>query len=127
MAQDPSLARSLVKDVGSRSGMALSLDTDRFAMLVFENLYDCLREICDALLVLDGYKTYSHEEAIAYLREKGISDGIVTRIDRYRRRRNASKYYGKTVSAEDAEDIKEFYIEHAPQLLELLEGISAPK
>ena len=105
--------------------MALALDTDRFAMFVFENLYDCLREICDALLALDGYKTYSHEAAIAYLGEKGVPDGIVTRIDRYRRRRNASKYYGRTVSTEDAEDIRAFYTENAPQLLVLLEGTSA--
>jgi len=125
VASDPSLARSLEKDVGSRCGMALALDTSRFAMLVFENLYDCLREVCDALLARDGYKTYSHEAAIAYLRTKGVSEGTVARIDRYRRRRNASKYYGRTVSARDAEDIRAFYIEHAPRLLELLEGTSA--
>ena len=127
VAKDPSLARSLSKNLRSRGEMALALDTKTYAMFVFENLYDCLREICDALLAMDGYKTYSHEAAIAYLRKKGVPDGIVAQIDRYRRRRNASKYYGKTVSAEDAEDIRGFYIKHSPQLLELLEAKSATK
>lgn len=127
VAKDPSLARSLGKNLRSRGEMALALDTKTFAMLVFENLYDCLREICDALLAMDGYKTYSHEASITYLREKGVPDGLVAQIDRYRRRRNASKYYGKTVSSEDAEDIRGFYIKYAPQLLELLEAKSATK
>ena len=110
---DPELARALQKNVEEREKSTLKLKSGEFPLLVFENLYDCLRELLDALLALEGYKSYSHEASIAYLRNfPEVSEEKLRQLDRYRVKRNNSKYYGKSPSTEDADEIKKFYGEN---------------
>ena len=63
----------------------------------------------DAILALEGYKSYSHEASIAYLTTIGINDSLTFKLDRFREKRNKSKYYGKMPSIDDAIEIKGFY------------------
>ncbi|MBS3132079.1 hypothetical protein J4212_06610 [Candidatus Woesearchaeota archaeon] len=62
---DRELASSLLADAKGRMAMISKLDTKVFAKIIFENVYDAIREILDALLAADGYKSYSHEASIA--------------------------------------------------------------
>jgi len=68
-----------------------------------------LRDFCDALLALDGFKSYSHQASISYLLEKGFDVSITEELDQFRYKRNGSKYYGEEIIPKDAQQIKEFY------------------
>lgn len=119
--EDINLAKSLREDIVERSEKALKLDIEEFSKFLFENLYDSLREICDAILSVNGFKSYSHEASIVYLRKFGISESVIMEMDRFRDKRNSSKYYGKPISEDDAKEIKEFYTKNFKILMRLLD------
>jgi len=121
ISNDINLALSLKKDLIERAKKALKLDSKEFSKIVFENIYDSLREFCDSILAIDGYKSYSHEASIAYLKKYGFSDIEILALDRFRYKRNGSKYYGKPIDENDAEEIKEFYNNIKDKLNKLLD------
>lgn len=100
---DKALYESLRQDSKQR------IEQSRIAQLHpkfrFELVYDSIRELADAFLARDGYKTYSHEAAITYFKElKKIDDAESERIDLCRKTRHDSKYYGQELlEAEYAE------------------------
>jgi hypothetical protein len=106
---DTELAKSLIKDMQDRVKKSLMLDAKLFSKIIFENIYDGIRDFCDALLALAGFKSYSHQASIAYLIKEKFDVSVVEELDQLRYKRNGSKYYGKPISAEDAEQIKSFY------------------
>lgn len=110
VSKDIELAKSLKKDLLERAEKAIKLNTKEYSKMIFENIYDSLREFCDFLLAVDGYKSYSHEASISYLKKYGFNDTEIMTIDMFRYKRNGSKYYGKEITKEDAEDIKSFYL-----------------
>lgn len=114
------LARSLVLDMQQRIKDASALDMDRFPKIIFESIYDALRDFCDALLSLEGYKSYSHEASIAYLSKKGFDIVFISELDNYRYKRNGSKYYGTKISTEDAKAISGFYERNKAKLYKIL-------
>ena len=77
VSKDPELAKSLIRDMNERIAKSLKLNVKEFAKIVFENLYDALREFSDALLALDGYKSYSHQASIAGLEEYNFSEEFI--------------------------------------------------
>ena len=122
ISKDIELAKSLRNDLFERAKKALELNPKEYTKIVFENIYDSLREFCDALLAVDGYKSYSHEASIAYLKNCGFNDSEILALDRFRYKRNGSKYYGKDISWEDAEEIKKFYKEMLNKINSLLKN-----
>jgi hypothetical protein len=106
---DLDLAKSLIKEMKERIEKSLILDISVFSKFIFENIYDGLRDFCDALLAVNGYKSYSHQASISYLVKEGFDISIIEEFDQLRHKRNSSKYYGESVSKEDAIRIKEFY------------------
>lgn len=64
--------------------------------------YDALREVCEALAILNGFKVYSHEAFVHFLKYKLSEDEASRIFNRYRRLRNGVNYYGKPVSAGEA-------------------------
>ena len=110
--QTPNLerAKSLIEDGFSRFKDAKSLDLEKFPKIVFENVYDALRDFCDAILIVDGWKSYSHEASISYLTKKGFDIASVLELDRFRYKRNGSKYYGERVSISEARNIKAYFL-----------------
>ncbi|HLD05983.1 MAG TPA: hypothetical protein VJC16_00425 [Candidatus Nanoarchaeia archaeon] len=106
---DIALARSLKNDVLERAEKAMKLDAEEYAKMIFEGIYDSLREFCDMLLAADGFKSYSHEASISYLHAYGFTDAEIMALDRFRYKRNGSKYYGKGIDKEETEQIKAFY------------------
>jgi len=117
-------ARSLIIDANERIRVAGLLKKDEdFAKMMFENFYDALRDFLDAILLSEGYKSYSHEGSIAYLSKKGFDISEISRLDSFRFKRNGSKYYGKTISLKEAKDINAFYLEIKGKLDKILKGI----
>ena len=117
--RDVALAKSLINNLSDREKMVLKYSL-KDALIIYENLYDCLREICDALLALDEYKSYSHQASITYLRKYGFDEVFVKKLDDFRFKRNSSKYYGKKLTEEDAKEIREFYLKNKGKLLNIL-------
>ena len=109
VSPDKQLAVSLIKDMDERISDAIKLNTKEFPKIIFEVVYDALRDFCDALLAIEGYKSYSHEGSISFLAKKGFDAAFISEFDKFIYKRNGSKYYGAKITAEEAESIIRFY------------------
>ena len=99
---DKNLSKATFKESLERLQLAELLWNKVKAKYVLENAYESMREAADAILYLDGYKSYSHEASIVYLLTRGFSDSEIAEIDRFRKIRNGIKYYGGDCGEEDA-------------------------
>jgi len=97
------LAKSLLKSAIDRMKFSKSIlkCKPRYAL---EMAYEAVIELIDALLALKGYKSWSHEANIAFLRKLGFAETEIKRLDLSRRRRHSSKYYGVFFSKEEARE-----------------------
>ena len=120
---DKQLAISLVKDMEERASDAMKLNVSVFPKIIFENVYDALRDFCDALLTAEGYKSYSHEGSISFLAKKGFDVAFMSSLDNFRYKRNGSKYYAKKLSPEDAKSIIDFYNSNKGRISEALKKV----
>jgi len=102
-------AKALIKDANERISDIKLLSIEKFPKLFFEHLYDALRDFCDAILIIDGYKSYSHEASISHLSKKGFGIDAISKLDNFRFKRNGSKYYGQKILISDAKEILDFY------------------
>lgn len=119
---DLELAKSLLNDANDRFAKMTQLNVENFSKIIFENIYDAIRAVLDALLAADGYKSYSHEASIMYLQKYGVGYSILTELDDLRYKRNSSKYYGKEISSEDALAIISFYNNHSEKLIKIVKN-----
>ena len=111
IAPDFELAKSLLSEVETRIEIAFEMQiNEKRARVVFELLYDSIRELIDVILACDGFKSYSHEANISYLKNfKEFQEVEIMELDRFRKIRIGSKYYGKPAQLEDALNIKEVF------------------
>ena len=109
--RDINLAESLVKRSKENSDYILKLRlTENGASIIFRNLYDCLRELIDTILILEGYKSYSHQASIIFLKKfTEFSEEDIYKLDNFRTKRNNSLYYGRPITIDEAKEIMEFY------------------
>src|SRR3989338_7084584 len=107
VAIDKNLAKSLAQLAQLRIEKLLLANLDKEnAFEIVERCYGALKELTDALMAINGYKSYSHEAAIEFLREfylKDIGAGKIEQIDRFRILRNDIFYRGKTTTKAEAE------------------------
>ena len=67
--------------------------------IVFEDIYESLREALQSLMEMKGYKPYSHEALISFLKEnKFLPEERVNIVDNYRILRNNSVYKAEKIS-----------------------------
>ena len=86
---------------------------------IFEDIYECLREAAQALMSLKGYKPYSHEALISFLRELfNFPESDIISFDRYRILRNKTIYKGEKVSAAVCKEALSFLLKFLPKLKE---------
>jgi hypothetical protein len=121
-SKDTELAKALIKDMNERLKENFNEDINKKPKTIFESIYDAMRDFCDAILALEGYKSYSHEASISYLLTKGFDVQMVNKLDDLRHKRNGSKYYGKPIFPPDAKDIKEFFMEIKPKIDKFIKG-----
>lgn len=107
---DKNLSDSLIRDSIKRLEYAKSSGlTEEHAKYVYEDVYESLREAADSILFIKGFKSFSHEAAISFLRRfSEFSAGEVAEFDRMRFKRNGMKYYGKPCPINDAKEAIEF-------------------
>jgi len=94
----------------------------RNAKFILEDSYEAIRESAQALMSIEGYKPYSHEATIAFLRDKyqkNFTDEDIYNFDRFRQLRNDSVYKAVEIIEGDAESCLKF----ADVMIKKMEGI----
>jgi len=86
------------------------------AKSILRELYEGLREYCEAIGYSRGYKFLNHESITYFLRDILKEQSISKIFDRYRRLRNGINYYGEDV---DIETVKEATVEVSKLIKEL--------
>ncbi len=115
-------AKDLIRDSNNRYRFVQETKFDEsFANYLAENCYDVLRELIEAKLSKDGFKTNSHKETIKYLKILKFSEHEHFFLDELRRNRNKIKYEGKSIDYEYALKTKEFTVKLRKKLLELFQ------
>ena len=81
------------------------------AKFVFEDAYEAIREAAQSLMSIKGFKPYSHEATISFLREfylKDFTEEELFSFDHFRQLRNNSVYKAISVMPEDANECLAF-------------------
>ena len=99
---DLNLAKASAGEGIERIAMAKSIFSSQKPKYALENAYEAVREVIDAILYLEGYKSYSHEASVAYLLKLGFSISEAKAVDRLRQKRNGIKYYGEDSTKDEA-------------------------
>ena len=103
-SKDKSLVRALLqnskKDIEFLNGLKIN---EKSVRKIMTNFYDVLRSVLEAVSVIKGYKIYSHEAYIYFLKE--IKENLLAiKFDRFRKIRNSINYYGKDISIEETKE-----------------------
>ncbi len=94
-------AKSLVKSSQEATSTAKEIPLEEGKLKsIFRELYEGLREFCEALGYLKGFKFQSHEAITYFLSEILQEEKISKKFDRYRQIRNGINYYGNSISKE---------------------------
>ena len=100
-----SLFKSSIQAIETAKAIQLNPNTLKS---VLRELYEGLREYCEAIGYLRGYKFLDHESVGYFLRDILKEQSVSMKFDRYRRLRNGINYYGEDI---DIETVKEAIIE----------------
>ena len=79
--------------------------TNKTAAFVLEDSYEAIRESAQALMSIKGFKPYSHEATISFIKDfhsLDFNEEEVRKFDRFRQLRNNSIYQAKPISEQDA-------------------------
>jgi len=91
--------------------------TEENASFIFEDIYESIRESAQSLMALKGYKPYSHEVLISFVREFfNIPENLLSDFDRYRILRNKCVYSAFRVSSIVCKDALKFLEVFLPKL-----------
>jgi len=115
-----SLMNRAIQRVGYIKGQEINEDTSPF---IFEDIYEAIREASQSLMSLKGYKPYSHEGLISFLREfYKFPDHEISAFDRYRILRNKTVYCAANVSPEVCKEALIFMESFLPKLRKAFEN-----
>lgn len=120
-------AKSLLNKAENRIAYTESKKVDyKTAQFVLEDSYEAIREAAQALMSIRGFKPYSHEATISFVKEfynSDFSEEELHKFDRFRQLRNNSVYMAKPVTNGDAEASVLFATEFISKVKVLLENI----
>ena len=104
------MARSLMEKSGIRLKRAANEKiSEENSSILFEDIYESLREASQALMELKGFKPYSHEAIVSFLKEyRLLPEEKIVIIDNYRILRNNSVYRAENVSVQKVSEALEF-------------------
>src|SRR3989304_227500 len=96
--KDAIRAKSLIKSAEQALGTAKDIPIEENKLkTIFRELYESLRQYCEALGYLKGYKFLNHESIAVFLDEILNEKEISIKFDRYRKLRNGINYYGDVI------------------------------
>ena len=94
--------------------------------ILFEDIYEILRESSQSLMEIKGFKPYSHEALVSFLKDyKLISDENANIIDNYRALRNNSVYKAEKVSMQKCEEALNFLRKMLPEIKSKFDEITS--
>ncbi len=117
--KDVERAKGLLKKARKRMKTADNIQVKDFKL---EFVYEAIIELTEALMSLEGYKSYSHEADIAFLRRLNFPEDVILKLDEVRRNRHRSKYYGVELKADKTEKLIKFCKDIFKKLENLLEN-----
>lgn len=104
--KDIQKAKALIKMSENNFNTSKKIEiTEVSSSAVFGIVYESIREIVEAICLLEGLKVYSHEAFTKYLEKIG-EHAIAAKFDRLRKLRNGANYYGKSVPVEVTNNAK---------------------
>ena len=120
---DTEEAKALLEKAKNRLEYTKSREiNDRTSQFVLEDAY----ESAQALMSIKGFKPYSHEATIAFIKEfynSDFNEEEVHKFYRFRQLRNDSVYKAKLVSNEDAKSSVLFAVEFINKINLLLKSV----
>ena len=122
---DISEANSLLEKAKLRIEFMRELN-EKTASLFLEDSYEAAREAAQCLMSIKGFKPYSHEATISFLKEyykQDFTEYEINQFDRFRELRNNSVYKAEPVITNDALKCLEF----ARNLIKKIEQIKDKK
>jgi len=79
------------------------------AFLIFENIYESMRECIESLMTLKGFESEDHVATIDWAAEElNLERNKINKLHKYRKLRNASRYEAAEITKSDAEETLEF-------------------
>ena len=108
-----SLLKSSTQAIETAKAIQLSTNTSK---TILREFYEGLREYCEAIGYLDGYKFLDHESIGFFIRDILKDQSLFKKFDRYRKLRNGINYYGEDI---DIETLKEAITEIPEMIKEL--------
>jgi len=94
------------------------------ASISFEETYEVLREALQSLMEIKGFKPYSHEAIISFVKEYNLlSSEKINIVDSYRILRNNSVYKAEKVSLEKCEEALNFAKLTLPEIRKVFERL----
>ena len=112
-----SLFKSSIQAIQTAKAIPLEHNTLK---TILRELYEGLREYCEAIGYLKGYKFLDHESIGYFLKDILKEQSVSVKFDRYRRLRNGINYYGEDINIETVKEA----IREIPQLIKELERYS---
>jgi uncharacterized protein (UPF0332 family) len=94
--------------------------TDEESSIVFEQIYESVREATQALLQKQGFKPFSHEALVAFMIKNKFEPSIVNTFNKYRILRNKSVYEAVEISENKCQEAIEFAKKFIPKIKERL-------
>jgi len=109
---DSEKAKALLKQSLDRLDYVKVKDINKkTAKFIFEDAYEAIREAAQSLMSLKGFKTYSHEATISFIRDfhkSNFNEGDIHKFDRFRKLRHDSVYRAVPVTEYDAKSSLDF-------------------
>lgn len=101
---------------------------DSTSNFVFEDIYECIREASQAIMALYGFKPYSHEALISFLKDfTSLPPHFTDNLNRLRILRNKSVYEAKYISSQRCREAKAFLDSFIPRIKDIFEKKTGDK
>ncbi len=117
---DKEKVKSILRLIKEREEFTSSIDYKKFSTNASENYYEIIKELANALLLLDGLKTtgeYARKDLIDYLiNYKEFTESDILFMNDLRVKRNNSAYDGKKIDPS-------YLINNKKRILELIERL----
>ena len=94
----------------------MPLKDDKLKSIIRE-LYEGLRQFCEAIGYTKGFKFNNHEVVADFLKDELKEPSIALKFDKYRRIRNGVNYYGDAIPTESVKEA----LKEIPTMIKSLE------
>jgi hypothetical protein len=112
--------RSLIDNITTNAQVVLGIALDKnSATVIYRELYECIREIGDALWWLEGYEPLDHGISIEILEMQKVTNQTSLRhLETYKKIRHDIHYRGFRASEAQAKELIDFWNTSGKELLE---------